>query len=310
MKVPDKFRELLFLLSGKLKLKKKSSVIAENEYLKKRLETLEHLLDEKTHSVEKAKSIFLKNLYHEIRTPLNSIVGFSDLIEMNNLSNKDNTTYISYIRESSKEFLQKMDNIIEASILEAGLLKLSNSECSLYDLMSEVYAYFSIHKHITEKRIAFLFNVPKELKKLKIVCDSFRLTQVLSNLLINAFKFTNSGTIEMGYRIKGEEIEFFVIDTGIGIVEGKEDNVFNNFTKIDETDNANDGLGLGLGLSKKMVELMKGRIWYDSNLSSGSSFYFTLPYIPVATSKKAIKKEEPKTIVTDFTRSLRRSVVF
>jgi signal transduction histidine kinase len=282
---------------------------AEYEYLKKRVTVLEQLLDEKTHSVDRAKSIFLKNLYHEIRTPLNSIVGFSDLIEMNNLSEKDKTTYISYIRESSKEFLQKMDNIIEASILEAGLLKISNSECSIYKLTNEVFDYFSIHKHITEKRIAFLFNVPKETKNLNITCDSYRLTQVLSNLLSNAFKFTDRGTIEMGYRIKENEIEFFVIDTGIGIDQGKEKDIFNNFTKLDESDNTNEGLGLGLGLSKKMIELMKGRIWYKSNQFKGTSFYFTIPYMPVPSQKHTTGKEGHKTIAPNFTYSFRRSVV-
>lgn len=309
MKVTDIFQNLLFRFGGKLKKNKMSPVYAEYEYLKKRVDVLEHLLVEKTNSVDRAKSIFLKNLYHEIRTPLNSIVGFSDLIEMNNLSNQDKTTYISYIKDSSKEFLQKMDNIIEASILEAGLLKLSKHECSVFDLMSEVYAYFSIHKHITEKRIAFLFNVSEELKNVKIVCDSYRLSQVLTNLLSNAFKFTDRGTIEMGYRIKAKEIEFFVIDSGIGIQDGKEDRVFNNFTKLDESDNSNDGLGLGLGLSKKVVELMKGKIWYNSNPSKGTSFFFTIPYIPIATQKQTNTKEDSKTLTPNFKYTLRRSVV-
>lgn len=303
------FQQLLFQFRGRLQKNKMSPMFNEYEYLKKRVKVLEQLLDEKSHSVDRAKSIFLKNLYHEIRTPLNSIVGFSDLIEMNNLSDKDKATYISYIRESSKEFLQKMDNIIEASILEAGLLKLSKNECAVFDLMSEVYAYFSIHKHIIEKRIAFLFSVPEDLKNLKIVCDSYRLTQILSNLLSNAFKFTDHGTIEMGYKLKKREIEFFVTDSGIGMAEGKENHIFNNFTKLNDSEDYNEGLGLGLGLSKKMVELMGGKIWFTSNLSKGTSFYFTLPYEPVKTQKSPINKEDRKTIAPNFTYSLRRSVV-
>jgi signal transduction histidine kinase len=308
MKISGIFQELLLRLKRGLQKYTKSTIYDEYEFLKKRVEVLEHLLDEKTKSVDKAKSIFLKNLYHEIRTPLNSIVGFSDLIEMNNLSMQDKASYISYIRESSKEFLQKMDNIIEASILEAGMLKLSYHECCIYDLMSEVYAYFSIHKHITEKRIAFLLNVPDELKQLKVTCDSYRLTQILSNLLSNAFKFTNRGSIEMGFRLIDKEVEFFVIDTGIGMVEGKQKSIFNNFTKLDESDSSNEGLGLGLGLSKKILELMHGRIWYNSRLSKGTSFYFTLPYTPIAI-KKQDKKSDHKTIKPNFTHTLRRSVV-
>jgi K+-sensing histidine kinase KdpD len=113
----------------------------------------------------------------------------------------------------------------------------------------------------------------------------------------------------MGYRIKGKEIEFFIIDTGIGMGDGKENCVFNNFTKLDESDNSNEGLGLGLGLSKKLVELMKGKIWYQSNLSRGTSFNFTIPYVPVVSHKQSIKKEDRKTITPNFTYSLRRSVV-
>jgi signal transduction histidine kinase len=309
MKVSDMLQHLLYQLGKWLQIRKMSLMHKEYAYLKKRVEVLESLLKEKTQSVDRAKSIFLKNLYHEIRTPLNSIVGFSDLIERNNLTTEDKTVYISHIRESSKEFLQKMDNIIDASILEAGLLKLSSNECSIHNLVTEIYAYFSIQKRISEKRIAFLLNVPEDSKNLKILCDSCRITQVLTNLLSNAFKFTNKGTVEMGYSIKGNEIEFFVTDTGIGIVDGKENRVFNNFTKLDESDNANEGLGLGLGLSKKLVELMHGRIWYKSNLSQGTSFYFTLPFVPVASQKQSTKKADGKTLAPNFSYSLRRSVV-
>ena len=151
----------------------------EYDSMRKQIEELEKLLQEKTASVENAKSFFLRNLYHEIRTPLNSIVGFSDLIEMNNIDVKEKNNYIAHIRESSQEFLNKMDNIIEASIIEAGLMEISEDECSLYDLFSEVYNYFSLHKHIVNKDIAFLLSVPSELKEIEIKVDTFRLTQII-----------------------------------------------------------------------------------------------------------------------------------
>jgi signal transduction histidine kinase len=281
----------------------------ESDYLKKRITLLEKLLDEKTDCVERAKSIFLKNLYHEIRTPLNAILGFSDLIEMNSISIKEKEDYITHIRESSRDFLRKMDNIIEASIIEAGLLKLSTDECKLYDLMNEIHSYYSIQKHITERKIAFLLSVPDEYKDLVIQCDSYRLTQVLSNLISNSFKFTPQGIVEFGYYIQENEIEFFVKDSGIGGLEGKEKVVYKNFSKLDESDNSKEGLGLGLSLSKKLVELMSGKIWYKSIRTKGTIFYFTIPLLPVPRTK-IISKADPVVESFNLKRSHRRSVVF
>ncbi len=271
---------------------KKCSNDVEFEYLKKRIELLENLLEEKTNCVENAKSIFLRNLYHEIRTPLNAIVGFSDLIEINSLEKEEKKQYIDHIRESSKDFLRKMDNIIEASIIEAGLVKISMNQCSLNDLLEEISAYFSIQKHISEKDIVFSISKPEKDIDSNIYCDSHRLTQVLINLISNAFKFTERGVIKFGYNINSDEIQFFVSDTGIGGLEGKEKIVFNTFTKLDESDSSQGGLGLGLSLSKKLVELMGGNIWYESKGLKGTTFYFTIPYKPVSLRDKRKRTEE------------------
>ena len=295
---------------GKTDSSRKFHTDAEYDYLLRRVDFLENLLEEKTHSVEKAKSVFLKNLYHEIRTPLNAIVGFSDLIELNSITEKEKNTYVSHIRESSKDFLRKMDNIIEASIIEAGLLKISNEKCRLYELLTEVYAYFSIQKHIEDKRIAFMLNVNDDLKDVCINCDTYRLSQVLTNLLSNAFKFTEQGIIEYGYTKYKDELEFFVKDSGIGGLEGKESVVFENFAKVDNTDNGQEGLGLGLGLSRKLIELMGGRIWYKSTVNRGTTFYFTLPFHPANASKNEQHEiHETKMIMPNFRKTIRRSVV-
>jgi len=280
---------------------------AEYRYMRRKIELLEKLLDEKSNCVEKAKSIFLRNLYHEIRTPLNSIVGFSDLIEMNNLDIHEKESYVSYIRESSQEFLNKMDNIIEASIIEAGLLKLSQEECMLSELLSEIHSYFSLHKHILDKNIALLLTIPQELKEISLMIDSYRLTQILTNLISNSFKFTSRGIIEFGYTIKSAEIEFFVKDTGIGGLEGRENEIFQFFAKLDDSDNSKKGLGLGLSLSKKLIEHMGGKIWYDSVLSKGTTFYFTLPFQPVKLMKPIKSGREKKNL--NIRRAIQQSVV-
>lgn len=252
------------------------------EYLKLRVELLEKLLEEKSLAVDKAKSLFLKNLYHEIRTPLNAIVGFSNLIEMNEADEKETSVYLSLIKDSSRNFLEKMDKIIEASIIEAGIVKIYSEECKIYSILSELHAVFSIHKHISEKDIAFLLTVPDELKEFVIQCDVFRVKQVLTNLLVNAFKFTEKGIVEFGYRIISDEVEFFVKDTGIGGLEGKEDLIYNIFTKLDESDTSCEGMGLGLRLAKRLVEIMEGKIGYNSIEGKGTTFYFTIPFYPAA----------------------------
>jgi signal transduction histidine kinase len=281
MKLPG----IIFYVFRNLKANKRNKHVkisdAEYEYLLTRLRLLESMLEEKSKSVEYAKSVFLKNLYHEIRTPLNAIVGFSNLIEFNESTEKEVIGYIAHIRESSQKFLDKMDTIIEASILEAGIVKIKPEECNLFSLMNELYDYFSIHKHICDKDIAFLLTLPEELKDFKILCDVTRVKQVLMNLLINAFKFTERGIVELGFRVVSNDIEFFVKDTGIGGLEGKEGIIFNSFTKLDESDSSQDGLGLGLNMAKQIVELMEGKIRFTSQTGKGSTFYFTIPYHPV-----------------------------
>jgi len=279
----------------------------EYNYMKRRIEVLEKLLDEKSSCVEKAKSVFLRNLYHEIRTPLNSIVGFSDLIVMNNLNVKEKETYIAHIRESSQEFLNKMDNIIEASIIEAGLLKISNEDCRLSDLFSEIHSYFSLHKHIVDKNIALLLSVPPELKEIEVKVDSFRLSQVLTNLISNAFKFTSRGIIEFGFSLKSGNIEFFVKDTGVGGLEGKENEIYRNFNKLNDPENESKGLGLGLSLSKKLIELMNGAIWYDSVVEKGTTFYFTIPYMPGKSNSS--KKTGREKNILNLRRTLQQTVI-
>lgn len=264
----------------------------EREELRMKVELLEKLLEEKTHSVQKAKSVFLKNIYHEIRTPLNVIIGFSNLLELNNESEKENRKFLSYIRESSNDFLQKMDDIIQASIIEAGIVTIENNDCRLFDIMGELYSYFSFHKHVIDKDIAFLLTVPDELKEIYISCDSYHMKQIVGIMLLNAFKFTHKGVVEFGFKIVKEEIEFFIRDTGIGGLEGKEDVIFESFSKLDESDTSPEGLGLGLNLASKLLKIMNGRIWYDSAMSKGTTFYFTIPYKPVHNKKEVIDQQK------------------
>jgi signal transduction histidine kinase len=265
-----------------------------SEYIEmiQKLKKLENQVETNAKQLELAKASFLKNLYHEIRTPLNAIMGFTNLIAKEGQVGPDEREeYLALINQSSSEFLRIMDDIIQAAILEAGMIKLNKDEFALNDFFQDIHTYFNMRKHILEKNnIALLMNIPEQLDELKIVCDKQRLNQVLSQLLENALKFTDRGTIEFGYTIKEDKLEVFVKDSGIGNLEGKDKYLFSRFSKLDISDDSKNGLGLGLSISKMLLELMGGKIWYTPNNSKGTTFYFDLPVI--ASENKNIAKGE------------------
>ena len=256
--------------------------------LLEKIDELETKLENNSFQVEKIKSIFLKNIYHEIRTPLNAIVGFTNLLEMGNDEEKEQREYRNQIAISSREFLKIMDNIIEASLIEAGMIKLSEDQCNLNALLSEIYAYFKIQRHIQEKgNVAFLLNIPKN-NACDVICDKHRINQILTNLLSNAFKFTEKGIVEIGYKIVNKEkIHFFVKDSGIGGLDDVDTDIFRSFVKLDNSANSKKGLGLGLSISKYLIEMMGGEIWYEPNKTAGTTFNITIPYRPVAVNDSA-----------------------
>jgi signal transduction histidine kinase len=258
-----------------------------------KLRKLEAQIDNNAKQLELAKSSFLKNLYHEIRTPLNAIMGFMNLLSKDyKITDTEKEEYLSVINKSSNDFLQIMDDIIQASLLEADMIKISNEECNLGKFLDELHSYFTIRKHLLEKDcIALLMNVSESYKDVNIVFDKYRLSQVMNHLLENALKFTEKGIIEFGCNIKNQKLEFFVKDTGIGDLSGKENFIFSRFAKVNITDSSKNGLGLGLSNSKKIVELMDGKIWYTSNKEKGSCFYFSIPFVAAEPSVSTIKQK-------------------
>lgn len=254
-----------------------------SEYIEmiQKLKKLENQVESNARQLELAKISFLKNLYHEIRTPLNAIMGFTNLIAKEGQINpEEREEYLALINQSSSEFLRIMDDIIQASILEAGMIKLNKDEFVLNEFFHDIHTYFTMRKHILEKNnIALLKNIPEQLDNLTIICDKQRLNQVISQLLENALKFTERGTIEFGYTIKENKLEVYVKDSGIGDLDGKDRFVFSRFSKLDITDDSKNGLGLGLSISKMVVELMGGKIWYAANNTKGTTFYFSVPLV-------------------------------
>lgn len=224
------------------------------------------------------KTAFLHNISHEIRTPMNAIVGFSALLNEPDLPIDIQHSYIKVIVDSSDQLLAIVNDIIEISNIEVGILKENINEINLNQQLQILYQQFG--PRAAEKGISFILHTALNDQKSIIEADSVKILQILSNLLSNAFKFTSRGRISFGYRIEGEYIEFFVADTGIGIEESQFEKIFERFYQVDSSaSRAYEGTGLGLTISKAYVEFLGGNIWLRSHPGLGSVFYFTVPYI-------------------------------
>jgi signal transduction histidine kinase len=287
-------RQTIKILVQKLKRQLPENQL-KNDYFEmlQKLRKLESQIEENAHQLEMAKSSFLKNIYHEIRTPLNAIMGFMNLLSKDyKISEKEKEDYMAVINKSSNDFLQTMDDIIQASLLEAGMIKISNDECNLSSFLTELHSYFTVRKHMQEKNcIALLLDISDNAKDVNVICDKFRLNQVFSHLIDNALKFTDKGVIEFGCSIKNQKIEFYIKDTGAGELSGKENFIFSRFGKINVSDSSKNGLGLGLSNSKKLLELMDGKIWLTSNNGKGTCFYFTIPFVAAEPAVSSMKQQ-------------------
>ena len=237
---------------------------------------------------------FISSLTYQIRTPLNAIVGFSELLKDPNLSVQSKQTYINHIHTSGNYLLQLINNLSDISKIEADQMALSTSETRINELLDDLKHHFNEQKKEMGKA-----NVELSVKKgvrdpeFTIVTDPNRLKQVLSNLLENAFKNTDEGFVELGYRVKEKNmLEVYVKDTGKGFSMDRLEVIFNRYRKL--TDNQNqpfDGVALRLTISKSIVKLLGGNIWASSKLGKGSTFFFNLPF---SDTRKEEVKESPK----------------
>lgn len=250
--------------------------IVENELVKAK---------EKAEESDRLKSAFLSNMSHEIRTPMNAIIGFSDLLADASFSKEERKEHVRVIQCNSKQLINLIDDIIDIAKIEANQINIREYNCDLTLLMKEIYKTF-IHQSHSELELKL--NIPEYKLDIIILTDSFRLLQIITNLLSNAFKFTDTGTIEFGYSIKENDmLEFFVRDTGIGISKEAQKIIFERFRQAkDSNKRLYGGTGLGLAICKYMIQLMKGDIWIESETNQGSTFYFTLPYKPLNSLEK------------------------
>ncbi|MGF1585648.1 MAG: PAS domain S-box protein [Bacteroidales bacterium] len=240
---------------------------------------------EKAEESDNLKTAFLQNMSHEIRTPLNAISGFSQFLLNPGFSEEKRKEFVSIIQNSSNQLISVVSDILSISFLETKQEKINNEIVNVNSLISELEMIFN--QQLCLKKIEL--KVVKSLTDIEstIFIDRVKLTQIISNLINNADKFTEEGTIEIGYSLKNKELEFYVKDTGIGIKEDQQEKIFERFRQADMSISKKyGGTGLGLAISKGYTELLGGKIWVSSEIGKGSTFSFTIPYIP---SEEAVK---------------------
>ncbi len=240
---------------------------------------------EKAEESDRLKSAFLANMSHEIRTPMNAIVGFTELLNYSNPTENERLEYRKLIEYNSNMLLHLIDDIIDVAKIEAGQIDVATKLVELNEIMNRTKITFDRRKaEMNKSDLEITLDFDEECKKPVIKADPLRLQQILSNLVHNAIKFTDDGYIKIGYRRDDQKhkgkLLIFVQDTGIGMNKEQQRYVFERFGKVEEkTKKLYRGTGLGLTISKSLVQLMDGEIWVKSGLEKGSTFFFTLPYI-------------------------------
>lgn len=252
------------------------SLVGSLQIITRRKKMEEELILAKAHAEEsnKLKSAFLANMSHEIRTPLNAIVGFSGLIVNEKDENKRNK-YVQVIESNNELLLKLIGDILDLSKVEAGSMEYTHSEFDLNKLMEDMNGTLQLR---LDKKKQVVLSYKCGLEQCVIRSERNRLTQLVTNLVTNAIKFTEHGTINFGYELRNDMLRFYVSDTGCGIPKEKQKDIFNRFIKLNDF---KQGFGLGLPICKSIVNDLGGEIGVESEEGKGSTFWFTIPYVPV-----------------------------
>ncbi len=244
---------------------------------------------EKAEESDRLKSAFLANMSHEIRTPMNGILGFAQLLKTPKLTGAEQQTFIDIIEKSGARMLSIINDIINISRIESGYVEISLAETNITQLVQDVFNFFK--PDAEKKELLFFVKNAWSANQEIIKTDQEKVFAVLTNLVKNALKFTQAGSIELGYEKKGKFLEFFVRDTGTGIAPEQKEIIFERFRQGSESSTPNfEGAGLGLAISKAYVEMLGGKIWVETKNGQGSTFRFTIPYL---NGIEEIKQIEP-----------------
>jgi len=231
---------------------------------------------EKAEESDRLKSSFLANLSHEVRTPMNGIVGFAELLLEDSLDIDSKRLFVETITQNSYQLLKIISDIIEISKIETEQLTISNQEFSLKSMMEELERHYK--ELAFRKSLDFSFSNICDGENLLIISDEAKIRLILSHLLDNAIKFTETGGIKASCKKSEKYLDFYIEDTGSGVPEGCEELIFEPFRQVEDSYNRNHGgNGLGLSIAKAYIELLGGNIWLESNADSGATFAFRLP---------------------------------
>jgi len=262
-----------------------------NINLKKEIEERKRLEIDLTKAKEKAeqsdrlKSAFISNLSHEIRTPLNGILGFANLLSNSSLPDDKRGFYKKILTESCDNLLKIVEDILEVSRVQSGSITVKQETVSVNLLIIDLYNKYKTI--VADKNLELAMHVDVDEASSIILSDRNRLSQVFTNLIDNAVKFTNSGKISIGYKLVEDYVRFYVKDTGVGIAGDMHGVVFEMFRQLElDISRQYGGTGIGLPISRKIVEYMGGRLWLESELNRGSTFYFEIPYRPIELVKE------------------------
>jgi|WetSurMetagenome_2_1015567.scaffolds.fasta_scaffold30752_2 signal transduction histidine kinase len=241
------------------------------------------------------KNLYLTNFVHEIKTPLNALAGFSQLLKEPDLKEQNMRKYLDIITRTSDTMISLIRYFNEISEIETGKIRIIDSEVRLFDLINDLYNKFIVESQ--RNKLDFKKEILINEQDFSIFTDGVRLKQVLEELLSNAFSYTFTGSVVLRCELKGNMIEFCISDTGIGIPENRKAGVFDYSRSENSLIKNAKGSGLGLIISKSYIEMMGGRIWFESVEGKGTAFYFTIPYKTdgqVQTTKSVVENETRK----------------
>ncbi|HPN38806.1 MAG TPA: ATP-binding protein [Melioribacteraceae bacterium] len=254
----------------------------------------------KAEESDNLKTSFLQNLSHEIRTPLNAINGFSVLLNKPEYNEEEKRNFTNIIHKSSEQLLNIVSDVLTISGLETNQEKIDTTTVSVNKLLMELIEQYELKA--TNKNITVSASFALSDRNAEIHIDKNKLNQILSNLISNAIKFTNKGFVKVDYHLEDNKLLFAVSDTGIGIKNEAQNYIFERFRQADSSIQFEyGGIGLGLSIAKAFVELLGGKIWVQSELEKGSTFFFTIPYKPVYNidikKAKVIKEKDNRIIL-------------
>jgi len=233
---------------------------------------------EKAEASDKLKTSFLNNISHEVRTPLNGILGFAEIMSQTDLSKEELRDSLSMLHESSNRLLDTITNYMDISLLTSGNMTVHKKDFIPAQELKRIYNFYKTI--CSDRKLNFHLEVPENSENLFVNSDPEIFNKILTQLLSNAIKFTEKGTITIGFEKYENRFEFFVKDTGIGIVKDSLINIFDRFVKLDINSSfQTEGSGLGLSIAKGMINILGGDISVKSELKVGSEFTFSIPLI-------------------------------